>query len=171
MTQYNAHQDLLSLFINNRKVYTKKMFLLLKQLLFVVGVPSPLAARASNKPCVIALVWSLDWDKYLTLRQLDAQISSPTCLPGSFVLQPWYPQDMNYLTDWGVINQSCVLLSFSSRSGFCSCICQGTWAAMLNEGSVMEMESRDNHTLGHIKTQLGPECSECAWLPAVSRVR
>lgn len=40
-------------------------------------------------------------------------------------------------------------------------LAKGTWAAIRNEGSVMKMESRDNHTLGHVKTQLEPECSEC----------
>lgn len=42
---------------------------------------------------------------------------------------------------------------------------------MCNEGSVMKMESRDNHTLGHVKTQLEPECSECTRLLAASRVK
>lgn len=33
---------------------------------------------------------------------------------------------------------------------------------MRNEGSVMKMESRDNLTLGHVKTQLESESSERA---------
>lgn len=64
-----------------------------------------------------------------------------------------------------------LLFFFPQPLSFCGCVGQGTWAAMCNEGSVMKMESRDNHTLGHVKTQLQPECSECAWLLAISRVK
>lgn len=39
-----------------------------------------------------------------------------------------------------------------------------SWTAMYNEGSVMKVEIRDNHTLSHIKTQLQPECSHSTWL-------
>lgn len=41
---------------------------------------------------------------------------------------------------------------------------------MCNEGSIMKMEGRDNHTLGHVKTRLEPECSECTRLLAVNPV-
>lgn len=64
------------------------------------------------------------------------------------------------------------LLFFSLKPlGFRGGVSQGTRATMCNEGSVMKMESRNNHTLGHVKTQLEPECSECTWLLAVSRVK
>lgn len=33
------------------------------------------------------------------------------------------------------------------------------------------MESRDNHTSGHVKTQLEPEYSECAWVLIISLVK